>query len=272
MIYSFLAKIKWVIDLKILITGTLSGLGYYYAKKFSKRGHIVYAGVKNKKQLKLLEEKSKQDKIILFPRIINLDDDFEVFDDLDCIILQAGIGEGGSILEIGINRFRNNYEVNVIDNLKIIKKYLQFCLEYNKKGKIFITSSLAAFLPFPYLASYTSSKMNLYTLSKTLRYELWYQKIPVSVSVILPGSYKTGFNEVMIDNKFQDKLILTKKAFTMSNYQKLFFNLTEKTNYDSLSDKVVKFCEAKHSPFIITAPFSQALFVKVYWLFSIFRL
>ncbi len=260
--------------MKLLITGALSGLVYKYAKALAKRGHIVYAGVETKKQLETLEEKIKEEKVILFPVVINLLAE-ETFTDLnrlelDVIILQAGIGEGGSIYEIDMDRFRKNYEVNIFGNLKLIQAFLKYITTSNKKGKIIITSSLAAFLPIPYLSSYTSTKISLYMLAKTLRLELKYQDIPVTVSLIMPGAYQTGFNNVFIDNKTKDSIILPTKADQMTKYQKICFSLGESKNFNRLINQVVKMVEQEHPRFIISTPTSQKVLTKLYAIISLF--
>lgn len=254
--------------MKVLITGSLSGLGYEYAKALAKRGHIVYAGVENEEQQKSLEQKIKDERIILFPVIINLlqEDTMEKIEklDVDSMILQAGIGEGGSLLEIDLKRFETNYDINVFGNMKLIQMYLQDRMIKQKKGKILITSSLAGFIPLPYLGGYTSSKLSLFMLAKTLKIELWFQKIPVDISVILPGAYFTGFNEVFIENKYKDALLLSKKAKIMSKYQKIIFSVIESYQYQKLVKRVVKAVENKYHYFIIGAPSTQLIAMKFY--------
>lgn len=259
--------------MKILITGARSGLGYCYAKELAKRGHIVYAGVKTEKEYRALEEKCFQEKIILFPLLLNLGQK-ETFDaikelNLDILILQAGVGEGGSLLEIEEERFRYNQEINVFANLQLIKIFITSLMINDKRGKVFITSSLAAFLPLPYLGSYTISKVSLYQLAKTLRIEAKYMKLPLTVSVILPGAYQTGFNDVMIDNKDQGQNLFLKKARKMTTYQRVFFHLLEKKDEKSLSKKIRLAVEQKKPPFFITAPLSQSFSITIIRLLTI---
>ncbi len=254
--------------MKILITGALSGLGFHYAKTLSQRGHIVYIGVKTEVEAISLEQKCWDQKLILFPVVLNLEEtsSLQIFDEIeiDVLILQAGSGEGGSLLEISLERLEKNYQVNVFGNLRFIQAFLRVKQKKKQPGKIFLTSSLAAFLPLPYLGSYTSTKMSLYSLAKTLRLELFYQHVPVSISVILPGAYFTGFNEVMINNKDKDQPLLPIKAYRMTKYQKYFFTLMSSSNYESLTKKVVTEVEANAPSFIIAAPWPQVLFVKCY--------
>ena len=264
--------LKMVIVMTILITGALSGLGYQYAKELAKRGHIVYAGVENEQQLQVLNQKILEEKIILFPIVLQLLDkttwpDFSLLD-IDVLILQAGIGEGGSILEIDQNRWQKTYETNVFGNVGIIQQFLRILRKSNKQGKLFITSSLAAFLPFPYLSSYTSTKIALYAIAKTLVWETKLQKIPVAISVIMPGAYATGFNDVMIENKAKDLLLLPTLASKITFFQKIWFALTEQHQTTKLCQKVVRAAEGKYVPFVISAPLLQSLTVKLYRLYD----
>ena len=259
--------------MNVFITGSRSGLGYQFAKALAKKGHIVYTGVKTKQEKKTLYEKIATEKVILFPYQYSLLSEIPMSffekNEIDVLFLHASIGEGGSILEIANTRLEENYQVNVFGNIKIIKTFLQYLVKTNRKGKIFITSSLAAFLPLPYLYSYTSTKLCLIDLAETLNLEAKYQNLPIKVSILLLGAYKTGFNQVMVQNKEKDNLIFLKKAKKMTLYQNLFFRLIEKKEMKSLVCKVVKNIEQKEPSFMITAPISQYLFIKIYRFFKI---
>ncbi len=258
--------------MKILITGALSGLGYSYAKALAKRGHIVYVGIKKEEEMLSFERKIREENVILFPLVLDLtkEDTYPNFFDLsiDCLILQASIGEGGSLLELDKSRLEENYKVNVFGNFSLLQSYLRYCYQTKKRGKIFLTSSLAAFLPLPYLGSYTSSKVSLYQLAKTLRYELKYQGLKVSISVLLPGSYDTGFNELMVINKEKSPYIMMEKAKKMTKYQMIFFTLSNQRDYKSLTTYLVREVEKEKPKFFISAPISQKIFVKLYVILS----
>lgn len=259
--------------MNVLITGARSNIGYSVAKSLALRGHIVYAGCKTIKEKEVLEDKIKEEKIIMFPIVLNLlDDDFNIIDelDMDCLILHASIGNGGSILEISNKRFNEVIDVNIKGNFRLLQKYLRDCYYKNKKGKVFITSSLAAFIPLPYLSSYTSSKLYLYNLANTLRMELAYQKVDVKVSLILPGAYRTGFNDLMIENKALDNYILKEKALNMTKCQKILFSLIEKLDYSDLVNDVVREIEKDNPSFIISSPIRGKIFAKIYILIRTF--
>ena len=253
--------------MKILITGARSNIGYNLAKSLSLRGHIVYAGCKTLKEKEALEDIINSEKIIMFPIVLNLlDNDFSIIDelDIDCLILHASIGNGGSILELSNERFNEVIDVNIKGNFRLLQKYLRYCYYNNKSGKVFITSSLAAFFPLPYLSSYTSSKLYLVSLAESLKLELLYQGLDISISLIMPGAYYTGFNDLMIDNKSKDKYLLKDKGINITKYQKIIFGLLEKTDYSDLIKDVVKEIEKPNPKFIISRPISQKIFTKIY--------
>ena len=262
-----------VIIMNILITGARSNIGYNLGKSLALRGHIVYAGCKTLKEKKALEEKINHEKIIMFPVVLNLlDNDFNIIDelDIDCLILHASIGNGGSILEISNDRFNEVIDVNIKGNFRLLQKYLRYCYYHKRHGKVFITSSLAVFYPLPYLSTYTSSKLYLVSLANTLKLELLYQGLDVSISLILPGAYYTGFNDLMIDNKSKDEYIVKDKALVMTKYQKIIFSLLEEIDYSDLVKEVVREIEKDKPKFIISRPFSQKIFTKLYVLIKTF--
>ena len=270
---TFLVILIMVIKMNILITGSRSNIGYNLGKSLALRGHIVYAGCKTLKEKKALEEKINHEKIIMFPVVLNLlGNDFNMIDelDIDCLILHASIGNGGSILEISNDRFNEVIDVNIKGNFRLLQKYLRYCYYHKRRGKVFITSSLAVFYPLPYLSTYTSSKLYLYHLASTLRLELLYQGLDVSISLILPGAYYTGFNDLMIDNKSKDEYIVKDKALVMTKYQKIMFSLLEEIDYSDLVKEVVREIEKDKPKFIISRPFSQKIFTKLYVLIKTF--
>ena len=255
--------------MKILITGARSNIGYALSKLLALRGHIVYAGCKTLKEKEMLDKKIRDEKIIMFPLVLDLlnnNIDFKSLD-IDTLILHASTCNGGSVLEISDKRLEEDIDVNIKGNFRLLQKFLRYCYDNNKKGKIFVTSSLAAFYPLPYLSSYTSSKIYLYNLIKTLKLELLYQNLDIKVSLIMPGAYYTGFNDLMINNKEKDPYILKNKAVGMSKYQKILFSLLEQENYDELIRKIVKEIEKDKPSFIISLPLYQKIFTKLYVIF-----
>ena len=106
-------------------------------------------------------------------------------------------------------------------------------------------------------------------LVTTMKTELKKENKNISLSLIEPGAYKTGFNEVMIDNKekYLDRNnIYYKDRKNISRLQKNIFMLIEKENYNKLVNKIVKEIEKECPKFKIRAPLSQVIFTKIYLL------
>lgn len=260
--------------MKILVTGATSGLGYSLCCSLSKRGHIVYVASKTKKESAYLKLKAKEQKVILFPIVLNLlrKEDFRQIEelDLDGLVLQAGVGEGGSLSQIDVEKLRDNYEVNVFSNLSLIQVYLRDREARGKRGKLFVTSSLLSHLPCPYLGSYGSSKASLSYLMKTLSLELFLEGKDVSVTLIEPGAYHTGFNQVMLANKERNQKIETPLDKKIGKMEEALFVLLESFSYFSFVETVRKEIESHHPRKRIAIPKRQSFWVQLYRIFSPF--
>lgn len=260
--------------MKILITGGTSNIGYQLAKKLIDRNHTVYITTHTHEQLISLKKKVLEEQLNIkcFKMDITNKKDRKLIQqiDIDVLINHAGIGLGGSILEMDIDILRKNYETNIFASFELLKEFYQWKTKQHKKAKIFVTSSIASMLPIPYLGCYTSSKAAISMLVFTLKQELKYLNQNITISLIEPGAYYTGFNQVMIDNK----IINTKKESkiyingnSINQFQRNYFALIESNNYQRLVNRVVKEIESDNPKFKIRKPLLQSLSAKLYLLF-----
>lgn len=257
--------------MNVLITGATSGIGYALTEKLIKNGHLVYLCVHSEKEIKTALEKIKnidyQDRVNIIKLDITNAEDRKIITklDIDCLVNQAGIGIGGSLLNLPIKEIRQNFEVNFFGTLELTKLYITS--RKNKKGKILITSSLAGIIPIPFLGSYCSSKSALITMATCLKKELKKTNLNIKIKLIEPGAYQTGFNQIMVENKS----ILKNKVFTediesIIENQKKQFNLIEKKNLSSIVNKMYKAIESNTNKLIYRAPFIQVIGAKLYML------
>lgn len=253
--------------MKILITGATGGIAYKLGIKLANKGHFVYMTTHTKNQAQELNKKiinlNLTEKIQVLKLDITNKIDAKIINDLDIdtLFLHASIGEGGSILNIPIDKLKYNYEVNVFSNIKLIKKYIKSRTTNNKQGKIIITSSITSMIPIPYLGSYTSSKAALSMLIKTLNKEIKDTKSNIKVYLVEPGAYHTGFNQVMI-NKIGDYNSLQKQL-------KIFklFRLIESKNINSIVEKMIYLTEHNSIKLIHRTPLLQRILIKLYLIF-----
>lgn len=253
---------------KILITGARSGIMNQVIEKI-KNHYFIYLTVHTEKQLERVKEKYKN-----YPNIecfkldvTNSKDRNKVKKlDIDILINNAAIGYGGSLIDIDIDKVKENYEVNVFSNLSLTQIILKNMLKKGH-GKIINMASLAGIVPISFLGSYASTKASIIKLTETLNKELRMIS-DIKVSIIEPGFYNTGFNQVMFENKdinkyFKEQLeIINKKQSFIHEY-------IEKKNLDSIVNKIVCCIECDYPKFIYRAPFSQVIYAKIYnFLFS----
>lgn len=239
--------------MKILITGATSGIGNTLAHVLAYRGHKVYATCHTQSEL----NRKKNENNLTFVKLDLLNEEaYKIVDEIgfDVIICHAGVGYGGAFLE-NMDKLKENFDVNVFAPFSLVQRYIASCKKNNKKGKVLITSSLAGYLPIPYLASYTSTKASLSILARTLRYELFLSKTPVQIKLILPGAYYTGYNQTMLNGIDNEKV-----------YQTMYkiFSCIEKKNLRSIVNKMVCATEDNSCRFVYSAPFCQTLMAKLY--------
>lgn len=261
--------------MRILITGATSGIGFDLATKLSQRNHTVYITTHTKNQLKSLEDKIKELNlnILCFKLDIREKEDRKLLRvlNIDCLVNHAGIGNGGSLLYMDIDVLRDNYETNIFASFTLLQEFYKIKKEKHEKGKILITSSIASMLPIPFLGCYTSSKAAISMLAFTLKEELKYlEDKDISISLIEPGAYKTGFNQVMIDNKNKflepDNKIYRNKD-SINKIQRNMFTLIESKTTNSLINKIIKEIESDKPKFKIRRPIMQSVFAKMLLLF-----
>ena len=250
---------------KILITGAYSGIMRELIKKI-KNKYFIYVTVHTENELKNIKEYYKKEKNIECLKLdIKNDLDIEKINklDIDVFISNAAVGYGGSIINMDINKIKENYEVNVFRSFYLIQKILEKMNQKNK-GKIIIMASLAGIIPIPFLGSYSSTKASIIKLSECLNKELKILNSNVKIALIEPGMYKTGFNKYMFDNKYDsnfDNLFKEELELIRLRENLLMFFL-EKKNLRSIVNKIEKAIE--NDKFLYRAPLLQSVATKIY--------
>jgi len=251
-------------SMNVLITGASSGIGFSLAVRLAKRGHFIYLATHTKKEMLTAIKKIKEIHLENFITTIKLDitkskdRTFVEKLELDGLINLAGIGIGGSFLDLPQTAIKQNFEVNFFATTEITK---QFINHYSKKklGKVLITSSLAGILPIPNLGSYCTTKSALITMAKCLKKEVIQKKKNIRIKLIEPGAYATGFNEIML-NYLEEK--------NYQRYQKIF-RLFEKKHTRSIEKQMVRALESNSKHLCYKAPFLQRVAAKLYAIFFI---
>lgn len=254
---------------KILVTGARSGIINKVCDNLINKNYFLYITVHTDKQLERVCEKYKNNKNVkCFKLDVTDKNDIKKLDnlDIDILINNAAIAESGSICEIDMDKVRNNFEVNVFSNFTVLQKVIKNMIK-KKQGKIIIMASLAGILPIPFLGPYCATKASIIKLTECLNMELKLLKANINVCLIEPGLYRTGFNKLAFDKKyewmdvksfFQNELELIRKS------ENIFLKVVGRKNLNSIVKKIVKATESNKPKFVYKAPMSQAIFAKIY--------
>ena len=208
----------------IVITGVSTGIGFATALRLTKAGHTVFGSVRNDVDAKKIEAKLGKN---YHPLIFDVTDEIaikeaseyvnkEVGDNgIDVLINNSGIALGGPILEIPINVFRKQFEVNLFGIVTVTQAFSKLLGAHrgsNHQGKIIMISSVAGKRSYPFVGPYSASKHAVEGMSDALRRELMFYGI--DVILVEPGPVKTDIwkktpdpeNNIFLKSDFEPAL------------------------------------------------------------------
>ena len=191
-------------DKVALVTGSSSGIGFETSLALARNGYHTFATMRNLGK----DEKIKQiiEKEDLSIEILELDVDSEESVNraiktvsekkgrIDVLVNNAGYGMWGTVEDVSIDEFKEQFETNFFSIIRLIQKVAPIMRKQNS-GNIVNISSVAGRIGFPVSPAYISSKFALEGLSESLRFEL----IPFGINLIIiePGVIKTNFFDSM---------------------------------------------------------------------------
>lgn len=179
-----------------LITGAGTGLGKGIAFALAKAGHKVIAGVETLSEVSAVTLEAEEQKLDLQVEKLDITDSVDRERasewDIDVLLNNSGISEGGSLVDIPEERLRNQFEVNVFGTILLTQKVARNMIQKGR-GKIIFMSSVSGLMADPLSGSYGGSKFALEGFAESLSKEL--QEFGVQVATINPGPYLTGFND-----------------------------------------------------------------------------
>ena len=256
---------------KVLYTGAASGIAARVIEKI-KNDYFIYVTVHNSMELKRVKEKYKNEQnIICFKLDITNDLDLETVKklDIDILINNAAISNGGSIINMDLNLLEQVFETNVFGTFKLTQIVIQNMLKKGS-GKIINMSSLAGLVPISFIGPYSASKASITNLSIVLQKELSLINDKIRIIIIEPGVYKTGFNEYMFLNKYNDnfKEYFDDVIYKIKSKEVFIQNYIELKNYKSIVNKIVKAINSDNQKTIYKAPLIEAILAKIYVIFK----
>lgn len=174
--------------MKVFVTGASSGVGKATAELLHLKGCLVHG----------LATKAKPLDCTWNWHRVDLSDpeqrqslDQELLASMDVLVLNAGLGELGSVEDTPLAQSRYLFEVNYWANVDLVKKVLPFWRQRGS-GKLIVLGSIVTELHFPFKAQYSASKAALTAFLDSLRYEV--EEYGIEIQVLEPGWIRSDFH------------------------------------------------------------------------------
>jgi len=257
-------------DKKIaLITGASGGIGKAFAEILAGENYDLVLVARNIDELNRIagmEMTKNQTKVI--PLALDLSK-IDAVDALvaelaerdiqpDIIINNAGVGLVGEAAELSAEKQLQMIDLNIRSLTAITLNFLP-AMKQRNAGGIINVSSVAAFLPGPYMSVYYASKAYVQSFSDSLAEELKASK--VQVMTLCPGPVDTGFQSAagLDTERWAFKMMAPKSAHEVAQAGWAGFKAGNKTVFPGLLDMLTAW-SAKILP--------KALFMPVIKLFQ----
>lgn len=184
----------------VLVTGAGTGFGKEVSLRLAQAGHSVVAGVEIVAQVTALREAAKDRGVELQVEkldVTNPDDRARAWTwDVDVLLNNAGISEGGSTADIPEDHLRRQFEVNVFGPILLTQGFAR-AMVARGGGRIVFMSSVAGLTTDPFTGAYSGSKHAVEAFADALYQEL--AEFGVEVATNNPGPFLTGFNDTMFE-------------------------------------------------------------------------
>ncbi|MFE5033361.1 SDR family oxidoreductase [Streptomyces sp. NPDC056683] len=183
---------------KVLITGAGTGFGFEAAMRLAGKGFDVIAGVEIYAQVQTLKWQAAERGVRLRVEKLDVTNDGDRRKALDwgveILVNNAGVGEGGSTVDIPESNIRHQFEVNVTGPLVLTQGIAKQMINRGA-GRIVWVSSREGLNVNPFTGIYSASKHAVEAIAETMAYEL--QEYNIEVATVNPGPFLTGFNDRM---------------------------------------------------------------------------
>lgn len=189
----------------ILITGTSSGIGHSTAQTLARKGHTVFAtmrqtGGKNAAAAEGLRSWAAGENLSLHVVELDVTDEasvqsavrqvIEAAGRIDVLINNAGRGIFGLAEAFTEDQWRSLFETNMFGTMRVTQAVLPY-MRQQGEGLLMYVSSTSSLIPYPFMGAYGSSKAAFEALALTLNSEIY--SLGIDTVVIQAGAYGTEF-------------------------------------------------------------------------------
>jgi all-trans-retinol dehydrogenase (NAD+) len=189
---------------RVLVTGAASGIGEQMALAAAQRGAQVIGWDIDGAGLDRLADTMAATGSTLLTDVVDVTDRLAVYraaaavdealGGVDVLILNAGIVDPASVLDVSDEMVERVMGVNVMGLFWCTKAFLPGMVERGD-GHVVTIASITALVPTPGMATYTVSKHAAFGFGETLRTELRTQAPGVTSTVVMPFFIATGMFE-----------------------------------------------------------------------------
>jgi short-subunit dehydrogenase len=178
-----------------VVTGASSGIGAAFARALERRGHPLLLVARRRERLDALARTLRGAEVLA----ADLGDEAEVervaahaqkLGDVELLVNNAGFGSNGSFLALDGRREIEMVKLNTLAPLVLAQRLLPSMIA-QRRGGIINISSIAAFQPVPFMATYGGTKAFVLAWSEALTEEL--RGSGVRVLAVCPGPVRTEF-------------------------------------------------------------------------------
>jgi uncharacterized protein len=218
----------------VLITGGSLGIGFELARQFAKANYrlvLVSKPIDELAQAKTKLEAEFGSEIITLVKDLTQENAVEeVYQwsktlafDVDILINNAGVGTGGFMLDVPIERELQMIELNIKAVYHLTRLFVKDMYERNN-GKIMNVASIASFQPSPMLSTYAATKAFVFSFTMGLQEELKAKGSKVHIMALCPPPANTGFGKAaeMEDSMlFKSSYVVTAEQIAKNAYRAL---------------------------------------------------
>lgn len=198
----------------VMITGASSGIGEALVYEFDKKQATIIIAARREKELIRVKNNCKNPQNIIVQPI-----DLEVHENIaqkvnqvikqtkkiDILINNGGISQRSLIKNTPLEIDKKIMNINFFGTVALTKAVLPH-MRQNKSGHIVVISSVTGKIGVKLRSAYAASKHALHGFFDTLRYEMWEDKL--KVTIICPGYIRTNvsINALTADGSKQNTM------------------------------------------------------------------
>lgn len=186
----------------VLITGASGGIGEAIANRLAERKHNLVLVARNESKLNALAEQlTKKHQIsvdYISADLSKANAVQKIFEEtqkrqleIEMLINNAGIGSGGEFAALPLQSELAMLQLNISSLVALTHLFLQK-MKTRRSGTIINVASMASFFPFPYMTTYSASKVFVRHFTQALTQEC--KPYNVHIMLLCPGLTKTNFN------------------------------------------------------------------------------